>query len=132
MTAATPALTASFARTVRLRPNGVTQRMVSMPPRHSMANSPEKQIAQASVPVIIPMRELFCCAFGAQRAVKPWDDGQENNDQGALLAGLGETSLPNAPGSGGLGIGLFEVVGSHFSGLYGGTRRAGLGLVCFF
>ena len=48
MAAATPALTASFARTVRLRPNGVTQRMVSMPPRRSMANSPEKQIAQAS------------------------------------------------------------------------------------
>lgn len=100
MTAATPALTASFARTVRLRPNGVTQRMVSMPPRRSMETIPEKQIAQASVPVIIPMRELFCCAFGAQRAVKPWADGQENNDQSALLAGARGDLFTEAPGSG--------------------------------
>jgi len=65
-----------------------------------MENIPEKQIAQASVPVIIPMRELFCCAFGAQRAVKPWADGQENNDQGALLAGARGDLFTEAPGSG--------------------------------
>lgn len=40
--------------------------------------------------------------------------------------------LYRSPWLGGLGIGLFEVVGSQFSGLFGGTRRAGLGLICFF
>ena len=48
MPAAATALTASFARTVRLRPSGVVQRIVSIPPRRSIENSPEKQSAQAS------------------------------------------------------------------------------------
>lgn len=42
------ALAVYLARTVRLRPSGVVQRIVSMPPRRSIEKSPEKHSAQAS------------------------------------------------------------------------------------